>query len=137
MKEVLEKYKGKVRLAVKFAPYPYRDNAKMAAVAALAAKEQGAFAAMHEKLLDNYYQLDAKTIKKLAGELKLDIARFEGDLKNEKLIKKVEDDTALARKMEIWQTPTFIVNGELMVGERPIEHFIKVIDKELGIKDRK
>lgn len=137
MKEVLKKYGGKVRLAVKFAPYPYRDNAKMAAVAALAAREQGAFEGMHEKMLDNYYQLDSAILKKIASELKLDMARFERDLKSEKLIKKVEDDTALARGMEIWQTPTFVINGKMMVGERPFEHFTKVIDEELGIKGAK
>jgi predicted DsbA family dithiol-disulfide isomerase len=131
VKEVLKKYDGKVRLVVKFAPYPYRDGAKMAAQAALAAKEQGAFEAMHEKMLENYYQLTAATLKKMAGELKLDTARFEKDMFSERIVKKVEEDIALTRGLEIWQTPTFVINGRQMVGERPLEHFVQVIDEEL------
>ncbi|TAL15795.1 hypothetical protein EPN96_11600 [bacterium] len=133
MKELLKKYDGKVRLVVKFAPYPYRDGAKLAAQAALAAKEQGAFAPMHEKMLENYYRLNAASLKKLAGELRLDTVRFEKDMNSERIVKKVEEDIALTRGLEIWQTPTFVINGRQLVGERPIEHFVQVIDEELKV----
>jgi predicted DsbA family dithiol-disulfide isomerase len=120
-----------VRLVVKFAPYPYRDGAKLAAQAALAAREQNAFAPMHEKMLENYYQLNPATLKKLAAELKLDAARFDKDMNSEKAAKRVEEDVALTRSLDIWQTPTFLINGRQLVGERPIEHFVEVIDQEL------
>ena len=36
-------YEGKIRLVIKHYPYKYRDFARVAAQAALAAKEQGRF----------------------------------------------------------------------------------------------
>jgi len=41
VKKIMEAYKGKVRLVIKNYPYKYRDYARMAAEASLAAKEQG------------------------------------------------------------------------------------------------
>ena len=137
MKQLLQEYAGKIRVAVKFAPYPYRDYAKVAARASLAAQEQGKFAEMHELLLQNYRTLNPNTIAGLAAALDLDPARFRRDLDAQPLVQRVEEDVALTRSLNIYQTPTFVIGptgqpGRVLVGERPIEHLRKAIDEELA-----
>ncbi len=137
MKQLLEEYGGRVRVVVKHAPYPYRDYAKVAARASLAAREQGRFAEMHELLLRNYRLLNAKTILALADSLGLDRERFQKDLDSERLAERVEQDSALTRSLQVYQTPTFVIGptgspGRVVVGERPIEQLRKAIDEELA-----
>jgi len=137
VKQLLEEYGGKVRVVVKFAPYPYRDYAKVAARASLAAREQGRFAEMHELLLRNYRNLNPKTLQGLADSLGLDAARFRADLDGERLSRRVEEDVALCRDLNIYQTPTFVIGptgrpGRVLVGERPIEHLRRAVDEELA-----
>lgn len=137
MQQLLGEYGGRVRVVVKFAPYPYREYAKVAARAALAAGEQGRFAEMHELLLRNYRLLNAKTIPALAASLGLDADRFRADLDSERLVQRVEQDVALTRSLNIYQTPTFVIGptgrpGRVVVGERPIEHLRKALDEELA-----
>lgn len=137
MKQLAREYEGRVRLVVKFAPYPYRDYAKLAARASLAAREQGQFWPMHELLLKNYRTLNPATVAELARSLGMDVARFQRDLDSERLAKRVEDDVALNRSLAIYQTPTFVIGptgqpGRVVVGERPIEHLREVIEEELA-----
>ena len=111
----MEEYKGKVRLVVKHAPYPYRDYAKLAARASLAAAEQGAFWPMHDLMLQNYRKLDPKSLLEYARSLNLDLNRFQKDLDSARFADRVEEDVKLARSLDIYQTPTFVINGRTVV----------------------
>ncbi len=124
-------YGDKLRIVVKFAPYPDRENARFAARAALAAGAQGKYWPMHHKMLEHYYELNPKNLIKFAGELGMDTAKFENDMNAAWTDKKVADDLKLTRGLDIWQTPTYLINGRKMVGERPVEHFYRIIDEEL------
>src|SRR5213076_570365 len=55
LKQIMDEYKGKVRIAWKNQPLSFHQNAMPAAEAAMAAYEQGndKFWAMHEKLFQN------------------------------------------------------------------------------------
>jgi protein-disulfide isomerase len=133
----VEEYAGRILLVVKYAPYPYRDFARVAARASLAAREQGRFWEMHELLLENSRTLNAKTIAGLAAALGLDPERFQEDLDSKRLVARVEEDVALTRSLNLYQTPTFVIgptgrSGRVLVGERPIEHLRKAIDEELA-----
>ncbi len=136
MEKVVDHYGPKLRLVVKFAPYPYRDNATHAARAALAAGAQNAYWPMHTKLLEHYRELNPENLVRYAAELGLDAERFRRDLEAEWTAKRVAEDVALARSIDIWQTPTYLINGRQVVGERPFEHLVKVIDEELGAAGR-
>ena len=110
MKQLMEEYKGKVRLVVKHAPYPYRDYAKLAARASLAAAEQGAFWPMYDLMLQNYRKLDPKSLLEYARSLSLDLNRFQKDLDSARFADRVEEDVKLARSLDIYQTPTFVIS---------------------------
>ena len=67
-----------------------------------------------------------------ARQLNLDVDRFTRELDSEQHRPRVEKDVQLARQLDLYQTPSFVVNGRLLVGERPIEKFRQVIDQVLA-----
>ncbi len=126
----MKEYSGKVRLVIKHYPYKYRDYSSLAAQASEAAKAQGKFWEIHDLMLE-HKKLDRDSLLGYARELGLDVARFQKELDNKTYLPRVEADIALARKLDFFQTPTFVINGRRLVGERPIELFREMIDQAL------
>jgi protein-disulfide isomerase len=117
--EIESSYPNDVRIVWKHFPLPFHPNAMPAALAAEAARLQGGapkFWAMHDKLFANQQALSEATYERYAGELGLDVARFKRDLGDPKLRTRVEEDAKLAQQLGVNGTPTFIVNGERVVG---------------------
>jgi protein-disulfide isomerase len=130
---LLEEYEGKIRLVFKHYPYRYRDFSYLAAQAAEAAGAQGKFWPMHDLMIEQK-GLDRQSLLGYARDLDLDVSRFEADLDSGKYLPRVEKDVQLARELDIYQTPTFVINGRLLVGFRTLENLRKVIDEELAGK---
>ncbi|GAB4414577.1 MAG: hypothetical protein OHK0032_10700 [Thermodesulfovibrionales bacterium] len=97
----------------------------------MAAHEQGKFWQMHELLLKRSPKLDRDSLIKYAKELGLDMNRFIDSLDRFKHKDLIERDKKLAVDMDIYNTPTFFINGRKLVGNRPYEYFKKVIEEEL------
>jgi len=127
----MKEYKGRVRLIIKHYPYKYRDYSHLAAEAALAAQDQGKFWEMHHLLLKNYPDLERKSLIRYARELGLDMKRFTHSLDTMKNAQIIERDKKLATDMDLYNTPTFFINGRRVVGNRPYEYLKKIIDEEL------
>jgi len=127
----MEDYKGKIRLVVKHYPYKYRDFSHIAAEASLAALDQGKFCEMHEYLLEKSPRLDRNSLIRYSGDVGLDIKKFTGSLDSMKHLKIIERDKKLAVDMDLYNTPTFFINGRKVVGNRPYEVFKKIVEEEL------
>ncbi len=134
LKQVEQAYGPKVRLAWKHKPLPFHPNAVPAAIAAEAAREQGKFWQMHDKMFAGQQELSPAAYERWARELGLDMARFKAALNSQKLKARVEEDDQLATRLGIDGTPTMAVNGELVVGAVPFETLKAVIDRKLGGK---
>jgi len=132
VKKIMDTYKGKVRLVVKNYPYIYRDYSHIAAEASLAAQDQGKYWEMHDLLLKQSPKLDRESLLKYAQELGLDIKKFTESIDGKKHAAEIERDKKLAVEIDLYNTPTFFINGRKVVGERPFEYFKKIIDSELG-----
>ncbi len=124
-------YKGNIRLVIKNYPYKYRDYSHIAAEASLAAGDQGKYWEMHDLLLKKSPQLDRASLIKYAQELGLDVRKFTESLDTMKHSAFIEKDKKLAVDMDLYNTPTFFINGRKVVGNRPYEYFKKIIDEEL------
>ena len=116
---------------VKHLPYRYRDYSRIAAEASLAARDQGKFREMHHLLLDRSPKLDRASLIACAQELKLDIPRFTKDLDTMRHNQEIDRDLKLAEALDLYNTPTIFINGVKLVGDRPIEAYKEVIDREL------
>jgi protein-disulfide isomerase len=108
-------------------------HSEQAALAAECADEQGRFWEYHDTLFANQGGLaftDSK-LKEYARKLKLNPRTFGECLDSGKHREKVEGETAVAASLGARGTPTFFVNGRLLVGAQPFEAFRTVIEEEL------
>lgn len=116
---------------IKHFPYRYRDFSQQAAEAAEAARVQGKFWPMHDLLLARQ-KLDRDSLLGYAAELGLDLPRFQRELDGHVHRPRIAADLALAQSLDFYQTPTFVINGRLLVGNRPVEKFRALIDELLS-----
>jgi protein-disulfide isomerase len=86
--------------------------AELAAESAEAAGAQGKFWEMHDAIYENQDSLGEEMIEELAKELKLDINRFNSDIKTRKFKEHVRKDFMGGAKSGVNGTPTLFINGE-------------------------
>lgn len=125
---------GKVR-------YGFRNFAflgvesRWAAEASECAHEQGRFWEYHDKLFQTVAaggQLLRSKLKELAVELGLDAEKFNACVDQSKYKAEVDEDIVAGRDAGVTGTPSFLINGELMVGAHPIETFRQKIEEALA-----
>ncbi len=132
LKQLEQEYAGKVRVVWKHLPLPMHAQAKPAAVAAEAAREQGKFWQMQAKLFENIQALSPDVFERYAKELGLDVARFKKAVGSDALQKRVEDDLQLAGQLGVNGTPTMFFNCRQVVGALPMEMMKPIVDEELA-----
>ncbi|HEV7883836.1 MAG TPA: Na+/H+ antiporter NhaA [Solirubrobacteraceae bacterium] len=86
-------------------------NAQMAAEAAEAAAEQGAFWAMHDTLLNHQGELTPSDLGRYAEELGLDVDRFWDGVRRRRYADRITDDVGSADASGVAGTPSFFING--------------------------
>ena len=117
---------------IKNYPYKYRDFARLAAEASLAARDQGKYWEMHDLLITRSPKLDRASLLAYAGELGLDVRKFTKSLDKSGHAAEIDCDLLLAQSMDLFNTPTFYINGRQVIGERPFDYFQKILDEELA-----
>ena len=113
------------------------SQAELAAQAAEAAGQQGAFWDMHDKLFEEQRawsnQSDAKDIFiGYAEELNLDIAKFKSDIANSDIKDAVKDDRKSGDKALIEGTPTLFLNGKKINNPRSYDKLRQAVKDELS-----
>ena len=134
LKQVLEKYDGRVRLA--FRDFPLRQihaQAQLAAEGSRCAAEQGKFWEYHDQLFASS-KLDRAELVEHARNLKLDDKQFESCLASGKFRGAIESDLQDGSKAGVSGTPGFFVNGVALTGAQPADAFYKIIDAALAAK---
>ncbi|PZR16718.1 MAG: thioredoxin [Archangium gephyra] len=130
--ELEKQYEGKIRVVMKQHPLDFHPRAKPAALAALAAGEQGKYWQMHDKLFANQQQLEDATFEGYAKDLGLNVEKWKADMQLPKFQQQIAKETALAMQIGATGTPAFFINGKKISGAQPIDNFKRVIDEELG-----
>ncbi|MCD6389346.1 MAG: thioredoxin domain-containing protein [Desulfobulbaceae bacterium] len=119
-----------VKIVYKNFPIRGHNNAKPAALAALAAHEQGKFWEYHDELYANMRQLGPKKYQEIAETLKLDLEKFKKDQTSPEVKKQLERDLQDAKQAGVRGTPTIFINGRKLK-DRNIVSVQKLIDAEL------
>ena len=130
---VMQKYKGRVRLVFKHLPLPFHDHAHLAAEASLEANAQGKFWELHDKLFANQQRLERADLDAYAAAIGLDLDRWKTALDGGKWKQRVDDDAKQGAALGASGTPTFFINGRILVGAQPVERFSARIDEELKL----
>ena len=134
LKQVLDRYPGKVRLVWKNQPLSFHPNAMPAAEAAMAAYEQGndKFWAMHDRLFTKQQELSPAYYEQVAKEIGLDVAKWKVSVESHSGQALIQADMSAGSAVGANGTPTFFINGKRLVGAMPFESFKQVIDEELS-----
>jgi len=130
LEQVLEKYPGKVKLVFKNFPLRNHAQAKPAALAALAAGEQGKFWEYHDKVFENYKALNENVFQEIARELGLNMKAFNAARRKPELAAAVNRDMQEGGRAGVRGTPTVFVNGRRLQ-QRSLEGFSQAVDREL------
>ena len=129
--QLVAAYPGKVRLVFKHFPLRMHKFAEQAAIASLAAREQGKFWEMHDQLFANYNRLNETLINDLARKVGLDMERFAKDMGNVTLSMEVAADMRLGQEAGVRGTPALFINGK-PAQERNLAALRQQIDRELA-----
>ena len=130
LEQVLKKYPNEVKLVIKHFPLRSHTYAQKAALAALAAGEQGKFWEFHDLLFQNAAALSDAKVLEIAEQLRLDVDRFKKDKDSEKIKRIVEKSTANGYKIGVRGTPAVYINGKFLQ-KRNLPGFEKLIEETL------
>jgi Na+/H+ antiporter NhaA len=121
LRELLRDF-GDVRYVWRHLPLnDVHPNTQLAAEAAEAAAEQGAFWEMHDKLLANQDMLRPSDLISYAQELGLDVDRFTDSLRNHTGAGRIAEDVDGADLSDVTGTPTFFINERRHFGAYDID----------------
>ncbi len=135
VKSVLKKYEGKVRLIYKHLPLSFHKFALLASqyFEAIALQDHKKAWVFHDLVFENQRSLEKgeSALKKLAKEAGADMGRLSADVKSNEVIMQVNKDIAESKKFGFTGTPTFLINGFMLVGAQPEQAFTKIIESAL------
>lgn len=126
VKELEEKFKGKLKVIYRHYPIPRHQFARKAAEASEVANAQGKFWEYHDILFEKSPSLSADELKQYAKDLGLDTERFNKELDEGKYASAVEADYKLGVSLKVSATPTFYLNGNYLDVNNPKELVEKV-----------
>jgi protein-disulfide isomerase len=137
LEQVLKQYPNEVKLVYKNFPLPQIHKfGPKAAIAALAAGEQGKYWEYHDLLYKDYKNINDDKITEIATSLGLDMEKFFKDMANQEFTDLVNSDHQEGLNAGVRGTPTIFINGRLLK-QRSINGFRAIIDDELKKIDKK
>ncbi len=110
----------------------YSHDSQNAALAAWAAWDQGKFWEMHDLLFEKAPELDRPALDELAQQLGLDMDRYKKAMDEQTHLPELQENLDRIHELDIWSTPTTIINGRVIKGAQPYENYKKIIDEALG-----
>jgi protein-disulfide isomerase len=130
---LLQAYPDKIRFVYRDFPLSsIHPEAEPAAEAADCAGEQGRYYDFHDKLFTGELELSSAAYTQYAQELGLDQVKFKDCVSSQRFKNEVMTDSESAANLGVRSTPTFFINGVILIGAQPFEAFKEVIDKELS-----
>lgn len=140
--KILNEYKGKVRLVIRYWPLDQHKNAKAAIFAAEAAGELGKYWEMYDKLMTERQQwseansfFDVFAVR-FAKDLGLDGFPTNLQTAADKFATKAARDTQDAMALQVKGVPNFFINGVDYGYIKSYEEFKQNLEKELALCDR-
>jgi protein-disulfide isomerase len=131
VRQILSTYKGQIRLIHKDFPLDIHSRAIPAAEAARCAGEQNRFWEMRRALMSPDNLLTDESLDQARAALGLAKAPFDGCLASKKYEPSVRASVKQALDLGFHTTPSFIVNGRVVVGVAPAE-LRQAIEAALG-----
>ncbi|MGQ9548192.1 MAG: DsbA family protein [Roseiflexus sp.] len=132
---------GKVRFVYRDFPLmSIHPGALLAAHIANCAGEQGAFWQMHTRIFEGMTQRewssgnasDFRTFLNYAETLGLDAGEVQQCVESDRYGARIQEDILAAQQAGVRSTPSFLINGQLLVGAQPFEVWEQIFERILS-----
>ncbi|RJF87006.1 DsbA family protein [Oleomonas cavernae] len=125
---LMELIKAEPRLRVVLKEFPILGpDSVLASRAAIASVPQGKYAAFHEALIATRGALSEDKIMEVAKSVGLDTAALKAGMSKPEIATQIDDAHALAEKLAINGTPSFIIGDNLVPGAIDLETLKKLV----------
>ncbi len=132
MQQILDTYGDNVRLV--FRDYPILGpESQVAALAGECADDQSQFWPFHDMVYANQQFMSRSQYITYAEQLELDVERFTICLDEQEHLEENTNDYLAGVALGISGTPTFYINGKIIIGAQDFSAFAAVIDAELAL----
>ena len=137
VEKLLTEFPNDLQFVYRHFPLPQHQGAIPGALAAEAAGRQGKFWEMYAKIFDNQSAWSGRrdtpqVFRGYAEKLDLDLTKFDSDLADKALSKKVDDQKAGGVAAGVNATPTFYLNSNKLNNPRSYDEFAALIKAQLG-----
>jgi protein-disulfide isomerase len=131
IQRVEQELSGRVRFAFRHFPLTeIHPHALAASEAAEAAARQGRFWEMHELLFHRQKVLEDDDLRSYAGELGLDLDRFDRDRAGDEVLARIERDVSSGEATGVVRgTPTLFIDGVLYQGGYDPAAFVEALPR--------
>jgi protein-disulfide isomerase len=119
--------------AVVFRHYPMRRLSRQAAFAALCAERMHRFKSMHDALFANADSIGKTTWIWFAQRAEIvDTSAFAQCMASEDIAGALEVDSIAAARLDVWATPTVLINNMMFMGNLGLERLNLHVQRALG-----
>jgi len=132
IEEIALAYPDTVKIVFKHFPLRNHRYASLAALAAIAAQQQGKFWEFHDQLFQLQKELDQDKIMEVAQNLGLDIKKFTSDVGGEDAKNQLTKDLNDGQAAGVRGTPTVFINGR-QPEKLDLAEIKKIIEAELKL----
>ena len=131
--EIRKKYGDKIRFVYQYYPLTgIHPDANASANAAACADEQGKFWDYHDALFKNQSDLSHAALIKYAQQTNIgNIQQFTSCIDSAKYQTKIDAQETAGTGYQVSGTPTFFINGNILVGAQTFQTFDSMISAEL------
>ncbi len=134
--QLLADHRDELRIHHRHLPLPMHEHAVSAAMAVEEARAQRgdeAFWAMHDAIFASPRDLSDAALARHAEALGLDAAAFANAVRFQTHATRVEDDLMVADRVGARGTPTYYLNGRMVMGQRSLEDLEAMVDEEVAL----
>jgi 2-hydroxychromene-2-carboxylate isomerase len=121
-------------LAVKVKNFPMSFESVAVANAIQCARDQDKHLAYLQRIFDNQENISNNTLRTYAWAEGIDVIEFNTCLDTSAHLDKIREDLKEGYGRGVRSSPTFFIDGEMVVGAKPIEYFQGILDQKLAVK---
>lgn len=131
---------GMIFLEMKYFPLKSHKHSLLASQYTECAAQQGKFWKLHDFILENQNTwktlADAKPVFDLyVKEAKIDQKKFKACLDDPAVIELIESQKEEGQQLKVRSTPTYFVNGKLVVGTTALKQELLILEKKMAMDE--
>jgi len=130
---LLNEYGDKVRYVFRDYPLDFHPRAVPAGIAARCAGDQGKYWEYHNDLMEASGDLSDQDLKARAERVGLDAEKFNECYASGSHNPAVQTGFQDGKALGVTGTPSYFINGRMLVGAQPYQELKKVVDEELTV----